>query len=59
MTNYEQLASTPERLATFLTELCACPPHKSVADAFCVKRRKGEYTCPDCWYEWLEQGADE
>lgn len=58
MTNFEKITKDEDALVDFLTKWTyGCPPFADKGDALCLHKGKGDYTCGDCWFRWLDQEA--
>lgn len=58
-TNYQRLVrKTPEELAEWLTQGC-CPSDHGGSDIGDKKGYCSDYSCKDCWLDWMMQEAKE
>lgn len=57
MTNFEKITKDEDALADFMERNGFCPPDEDKALPLCIEKPKGDYTCGDCWFRWLEKEA--
>lgn len=60
MTNFEKITKDEDALVDFILNLNSgdgCPPYEDKALQLCIEKPKGEITCVDCWFRWLDQEA--
>lgn len=56
MTHFDEITADLDSLAVFLADHAGCPPCESTEE-LCRQRPKGDFTCDECWANWLDRGT--